>query len=576
MNPILYESTETKFDTNGLGVLSDAVSCTVVEERNGSYELQMQYPINGIHYEDIGDRSIILAKPNPVDDPQPFRVYRSTKPLNGIVTFYARHISYDLSGIPVSPFEASYVSQALNSLKANAVIDCPFSFWTDKTTQAKMTVSVPSALRPLLGGQSGSVLDVYGGEYKFDRFEVRLYNQRGKDRGVSIKYGKNLLDLQQERNCANVYTGVYPFWLDSEGKETVQLSDKIVKTSGTYDFDNILMLDLSSEWQEKPTEAQIKSKTESYIKDNNIGVPTVSLTVSHAMLENTEEYKGQALLERIDLCDTVTIEFAKLGIHATAKAIKTEYNVLLGRYESISFGDARYTLVDSIIAQKDAAKKTYKASTSLVAEAMRRMNETIANASGVYSTEIAQPDGSKIYYLHDKKALEESVNVIKVTSDAIGFSTSGYKGPYPFGIAINGEVVSSILSAIGINADWINAGTLHATNIAITGEYGCLVQGQGVAAGGQTTSGIVLCGPLGYSEAFGEKTPYPPYLFLSNKGFRAQDTDTTDFYLSGGALTFECAVRPYTGKSYKYLDWVNVTGADGSTYQALCGFSSPR
>lgn len=461
MKPILYKSTETEFKSNGIGVLSDAISCIVTEKRNGVFDLQMKYPVDGIHYSDIEDRSIILAKPNPTDDAQPFRVYRSTKPLNGIVTFFANHISYDLLGIPVSPFTADNISGAMAKLKANAVGDCPFTFHTDKETVAKMNVRVPTDIRSLLAGQSGSILDVYGGgEYKFDRFDVYLTQHRGIDRGVSIRYGKNLLDLEQERNISNVYTGVYPYWTDMNGENLVQLPEKVVNAPGTYDYTKIKPLEFSSDYENAPTAEQIRAKAESYIKNNNIGVPSVNLTVSHAMLENTEEYKGQALLERIDLCDTATIEFPKLGVSASAKAIQTEFNVLLDRYESITFGDAASTFIQTAVEQREGEKRYTSLARNLVGQAMDKLNEIVQNSSGLYTTEEVQPDKSVIYYFHDKPTLADSKNVIKFTADAIGLSTDGGKS-YPFGFTVTGDMIANILSANGINADWINAGVLQ-------------------------------------------------------------------------------------------------------------------
>lgn len=461
MKPILYKSTETEFKSNGIGVLSDAISCIVTEKRNGVFDLQMKYPVDGIHYSDIEDRSIILAKPNPTDDAQPFRVYRSTKPLNGIVTFFANHISYDLLGIPVSPFTADNISDAMAKLKTNAVGDCPFTFHTDKETVAKMNVRVPTDIRSLLAGQSGSVLDVYGGgEYKFDRFDVYLTQHRGIDRGVSIRYGKNLLDLEQERNISNVYTGVYPYWTDMNGENLVQLPEKVVNAPGTYDYTKIKPLDFSSNYEETPSVGQIRSRAESYIKNNNIGVPSVNLTVSHAMLENTEEYKGQEILDRIDLCDTATIEFPKLGVSATAKAIQTEFNALLDRYESITFGDATSTFIQTAVEQRESEKRYTTLARNLVGQAMDKLNEIVQNSSGLYTTEEVHPDGSTIYYFHDKPELKESKNVIKFTADAIGLSTDGGKS-YPFGFTVTGDMVANILSANGINADWINVGVLQ-------------------------------------------------------------------------------------------------------------------
>lgn len=103
----LYPSTETAFETQGLGALPDAISCQVTEERNGAFELTIEYPITGLHYADISNRCIITAKPNPYDDPEPFRIYQISKPIGGRVKISAQHLSYDLTGIPISPYEAA-------------------------------------------------------------------------------------------------------------------------------------------------------------------------------------------------------------------------------------------------------------------------------------------------------------------------------------------------------------------------------------------------------------------------------------------------------------------------------------
>ena len=316
----LHESTETSFTTNGLGTLSDAITCEVTEERNGEFELEMEYPVTGIRYKELQLRRIIMAKPNLYSDLQPFRIYAITKPINGIVTVNAEHISYDMSGYPVSAFAADTVQNAFINMKSASAVNCPFSFSTDKTTTANMTVLKPSSMRSLLGGVDGSILDVYGGEYEFDKFNVKLWNKRGADRGVSIRYGKNLTDLKQEENCSSVYTGVYPFWY-SEQEGLVQLNEKIVKASGTYNFTRIYPLDLSQEWQEKPTQEQLKTRANYYMKANNIGVPAVSLTVSFVQLSQSSEYAKYALLEDVHLCDTVSVEFPELNVSAMAKCM---------------------------------------------------------------------------------------------------------------------------------------------------------------------------------------------------------------------------------------------------------------
>lgn len=516
--PILFASTEADFDSNGLGALSSAIEATATEERNGQFELTMRYPVDGLHYADIQDRSIIFAKPNPVDEAQPFRIYRSTKPINGIVTFYARHISYDLLGIPVKPFTATGASDAMERLKANAVVNCPFDFWTDKKTVANMTVKVPTPIRSLLGGQAGSVLDVYGGEYKFDRYLVRLYNNRGLDRGVKIRYGKNLTDLEQERNCANVYTGVYPYWADTDGN-IVELPEKIVNAPGTYDFVRIMTLDLSQEWREKPTEEQIRTRTNSYIKENNIGIPKVSITLSYVPLDQTEEYKDTAFSERIDLCDTVSVEFEKLGVSASAQCVKVVYNCLLDRYDSVTFGSARTNLVDTVDANNIENSNERLQNLDFLQASIERATKWITNGKG-YMVAVKDGDGNwyEIVSL-DKPDIDQAKNVWRWNNGGFGYSSNGYDGPYTTAITQDGHIV----------ADFVDVGTLNLAKLILSGTLGGIKEGYGSTKDGQTTKGLLIWGPNGL-DAYGNAIP--PYILLTNAGFRVQTAEDANFNVS--------------------------------------------
>lgn len=350
MIPILFLSTATSFNTYGVGALSDAISCEVEEERNGSFELTLEYPISGIHYSEISLRSIILAKANYIDDPQPFRVYQITKPLNGKVTIYARHLSYDLSDIPVQPFTASGIQSAMNGLKSNAMYDLSaWTFSTSRTTASSFRVDEPSSVRSWFGGKAGSLLDVYGGEWHYDGYTCSLENSRGSDRGVTIRYGVNLTELEQEENCAEVYTGVLAYWKDQDGN---LVQGTIQNVSGTFDFVRIFILDCSEDFEEAPTAAQLNSKAVAYIANNNIGIPKVNLKLDFVMLEG--------LQNRVDLCDTVTVIFEKLGVEATAKCIRVRWNTLLDRYEEVELGDAKSELTEAIIKANTAASAANK------------------------------------------------------------------------------------------------------------------------------------------------------------------------------------------------------------------------
>ena len=352
MIPILFSSTATDFSTRGLGPLSDCISCTVTEQRNGIYELEMQYPLTGLHYSDIADRSIILAIPSPYREAQPFRVYQITRNMNGTATIYAQHLSYDLAGIPVTPFSQSSLAMALTWLKTHSAITNPFSFSSDFSSSASFGFTAPTACRSLLGGVEGSLLDVYGGEYEFDGYDVILHRQRGGDNGVTIRYGKNLTDLSQDSSTADMVTGIYPYWQDSETGALVTCSPAIISASGTYNFQAVTPVDFTADFEQQPTPEQLKERAERYISDNSVGVPSVSLTISFAQIEQMSGYEDLSLLERCDLCDTVTVQYPELGVSATAKIVSETTDVLLERYTSMELGSVRSNLAGTINGQQ--------------------------------------------------------------------------------------------------------------------------------------------------------------------------------------------------------------------------------
>lgn len=492
MNPVLYESTESTFETNGLGVLSDTISCQVIEERNGIFEITLEYPLTGIHYQEIKQRRIIFVKPNPYEDPQPFRIYRITKPLSGKITVYAQHISYDLSGVPVSPFSSGSVTGALSGLKTNAAVTNPFSFWTDKTSTGDFAVTAPTSTRTLLGGSDGSILDVFGGEYKFDRWTVRLYNNRGKNSGVSIRYGKNLMDLQQDENISNVVTGIYPYWLSSEG-ELTELPEKIVNAPGTYDFTRISAIDFSGDFEEAPTEEQLRDRANDYISSNNVGVPTVSITVEFQPLEQTEEYKDIALLERVNLCDTVNVEYSELGVSATAKCVKTTYDALKDKYISIELGDAKTNIADTIVQQQQEINE--KPSVSFLEQAVINATNWITGNKGGYVIFQRNADGQPYEILiMDTPDINTATKVWRWNNGGLGYSSNGYEGPFATAITQDGAIV----------ADFITTGTLQANLI----KSGIIQSHDGRAYFNLDTGQIAATQLIAQSSAIGQYSAY--------------------------------------------------------------------
>ena len=262
MKPILFPANATSFSTNGLGRL-EPTKCTVIEERNGQYELSCIVPVSSPHYSDIRNNMIIAVSPSDGATIQAFRIYQITEPLNGLVTLSARHISYDLSYNSVMPFTADSCSAALLGLNSYAVETQPFTFWTDKSVVADFAVKVPQPIRSCLGGQRGSILDVYGGVYEWDNWTVKLWTRRGSDNGVTLRYGKNITDLSQEQNLESVVTGIVPFWANES--TVVTLPEKSVDSAyaSQYPYKRTVPVDFSSEWESTPTAAQLRTRAQS-------------------------------------------------------------------------------------------------------------------------------------------------------------------------------------------------------------------------------------------------------------------------------------------------------------------------
>ena len=460
MIPILYSPTTTSFTTGGIGKLIDAGSCIVTEERNGSYELEMTYPITGHLYDEIKQRSIIFAKPSPAQSEQPFRVYRITKPLNKVVTIYAAHISYDLSGIPVKNFTSQSVQAALTALTTSSVISNPFTFWSDKTNSGVMEIETPMPCRTILS----NILDVYGGEYEFDKYTVKLHSLRGFDNGVSIKYGKNLTDLEQDENCSNVYTGVLPYWT---GNDTT-ISGSVVNAPGTYDFTRILPVDFTSDFEEQPSTTQLANAATNYISANNIGIPEVNLTVSFVHLNQTEEYKNLGIFERVELGDTIKVEFAAMGVSSTARCVKTVYNTLLERYDNVELGEVKKGLADTISSQTSSIIDISKNSgvSSAVKAAIMAASEAITGQKGgsviLHDTRGGNKPNELLFL--DNDDISQAQKVWRFNLSGFGYSSNGYEGPFTTAITRDGSIVADFITTGSMNAARVTAGILKSQN----------------------------------------------------------------------------------------------------------------
>lgn len=350
MIPVLYEypAYANNFTKNGHHLI-DVIECTVEEEINGVYQLHLVYPVDGRYATSLKELDVIMATHSYGEDLQPFDIFRVSMPKHNRIEVDARHVSYRLNKHIVKPFGGTYslpsnLFSAIESNSAEAVYN--FTYQSSITRACYLTVGEPMSIRKALSlvtvrEQDGTV---YAPEYTWDNFNVVMSKQRGSDRGFSIKYGKNLTDYKQERTNEEVATGVLPYWKgkDSNKNDVVVVGYlKRIPNAANLPYQRTIAVDFTSEFDEKPSAASLGYKAEDYLNQPNISTPKASLDISFVILSQTQEYEKFASLYRVELGDTVTIEYSKVGVSAQARVIRTVYDVLKDHYKEISLGDAK-------------------------------------------------------------------------------------------------------------------------------------------------------------------------------------------------------------------------------------------
>lgn len=488
-SPVLYKANETNFNHLGLGVLTDAVSCLVTEERNGLFELEMEYPVDGIQFKQIKNDRLIKVDASRTLKDQRFKIIRISKPMKGLVTIYAEHVSYLAQDLALKP-DVSYSGLAIQALSTwqNSFVDAhPFTTYSDVKTEGsgKWSLDKVENARLALGGVSGSLLDTYGGEYMFDNYHVMLFEQRGSDSGALIAYGRNLMELTEEELIDSTYTSIYPYAIytdDNEVEHLITLPEYFLDSqyAGNFARRKLLKVDFSED--EVTTVEDLRSKAESYLVRNNVGMPKVNQKIKFVDLARTLDYDDMQLLEDISLCDIITIYFEKFDLQTKAKVIKTVWDVLLGQYDSIEVGEARASLSRSIDATIDGKLETVTRCINSVQIAANGKNKVYRGAdepaNGVKNDLWYKPvgEGEIEMYIHDGAVwhLEKysgdqvggTINFANV--NAINFNAANIVTGILRSITIEGVDIigSTFRSDDGESTLWVSGGDVRLTDTA--------------------------------------------------------------------------------------------------------------
>lgn len=357
MIPILFEADATSFSTNGIGRLSDAKSCLVTEERNGEYELELTYPIGGQYFGEIQNERLIVAKPFRGGTYQAFRIYSISDNLDGNIEVSARHISYDANYIPIGTFSAIGITAAVRGLSSYALDTNPFTItalgFDNETTRFQMTT--PKSLRASLGGSEESLLDTFSshghGEFEWDNYNIKFHYDRGSDRGFIIRYAKNLSEYKRERNSENVVTGAIAYYIDNDSGAPYIGDVQRNSLYQDYPINKTVLVDSSDDFEEAPSLSQLNAYALAYANE----LTAIQETINTKFVDLDSE-------DVINLCDTITIKYTYTYndkivkiIDYKTKIIKTVWDVLLDKYESIEIGDDQSSLSDTLNGIADEA-----------------------------------------------------------------------------------------------------------------------------------------------------------------------------------------------------------------------------
>ena len=465
MIPILYESTEKTFRSNGFGGLKDAISCKVTEKINGTYELEMEYPVDGLHFEDIKESRLIYAVPREGADPEPFEIYRIGEELKGKVTVYAWHITYKLNMIPVRPFTAQSPSQALMHIESHAVSPIEFTLTADTSRTGAYSLTVPKSARAVIG----ELVSKYKLEVEWTKDRVHLKDRRGADNGVKVAYSKNLISASHDSDISETVTGILPYWTGFEAgsnQTKVIIGDNVITDTehvDLYPYNHIISYDFSN-WFEQdyvPTKEDLETAAAQYLANYHTGLADESTTFNFAPLWMSEEYKSRSAVERISIGDTVHVVSENIKLNVVARVVEATWNVLKERYDSLICGKAKNDISQQIQTVKDSILEELPSKTDLQI-AIEEATDLITGNKGGFIQIKKDAEGKPYEFLiMDTEDEQTATNVWRFNQSGFGHSSTGYNGPYTLAMTQDGKIVADFITTGTLNAGVIKAGMLR-------------------------------------------------------------------------------------------------------------------
>lgn len=466
----IYEYNEKDFNHRGTP-LKNFLKCEITEALNGVYELNFEYPLESDDSHLLENGKIL--KVNNYDGKQLFRIIQLQKELD-IIKGYALHITYDLLGNFIEDIfiQGMNGARALHEVLTRSTDEHNFIGTSDIQYLHNSRLVRKNTLEAIMGDKDNSLLSRWGGELYRDNFRINWLNKIGNDKGVSIRYTKNLTGFEYKVDLSGLVTHFIP-----KGFDGLLLPEKYVVSPLANKYKPIVkrkVLELEDVISKKvsPTQenavdheqalALLKEKANKAF-ENGADKPEITCTVSFVDLSQTKEYKRFKTLEKIYLGDTVEVEYKKIKIKT--RCVGYSYDCLQDRYLNMQLGNTPEPnlLANAINQQKALIERV---------EQIERGN--VEKAKEAIKASLNEGLGSNIKYYKDRILImdtdsEETARVVwKFNSNGLSVSTSGVNGEFKMATTKDGMFFAEIITGLKINSEMIETGAIDFKHLSST------------------------------------------------------------------------------------------------------------
>ncbi|EKD5409281.1 peptidoglycan DD-metalloendopeptidase family protein [Enterococcus faecalis] len=465
--PVIFKPGEKDFSTNGLGRLVDATRCEITEEANGKYELEMDYPAISRFSDYFENGYQIKAKPNDLEEYHIFEIKQTFKDtFTNSIVIYAQSRTYKLGNrqVRLVTVDNRNGAEAMKLIEQNMDEPCDIKLYSDINTASSTTFEARNVLN-CIAGEQGSLLQYWGGEIKREPFKLSLLRRRGRDNVGTVRYGKDLKGLTIKFDWQSIVTKVLPFAeLQSGADGTSQrIYGNAVKSEYISKYPDVYAQYIQfTEDQGVKDIASLNKVASKYFTTLYPGSdkPKVSIELEIEKLTDSEEAKEFAKMRNYNLFDTFTVYHKLYDIDIQTKVTGIVYDALAEKTIKITAGDIQVAFYkqqsqDFQEAIKTLTKKEY------MSDFVDYITNLINGVEGGSILQYPKNRPNTHYYL-DTESTDTAKDVIAINNKGIGFSRTGWKGPFKNAWGINGV----------LNADFIGAGKIK-SNIFETSFNSC-------------------------------------------------------------------------------------------------------